>query len=186
MDHAQETIQIPLIAGYNDNNEPVVEQVSVVPVAASGQPARSQAGSQNPPEISLEQPVEFRLTKSPAFIRGLAADDRILYPVENAATYDLLEHSGNLSIRVFSKHNTEQLDQALTPEIELIDGRIDISSPGLLVYTIHVSIGFQKIEDVLTKVLARFPDTIWYYGNVYDPEDGVTPLDWWQDLAQSV
>ncbi|MEX2334104.1 MAG: DUF4265 domain-containing protein, partial [Pseudohongiella sp.] len=117
---------------------------------------------------------------------GLAADDRIRYPVENAATYDLLEHSGNLSIRVFSKHNTEELDQALTPEIELIDGRIDISSPGLLVYTIHVSIGFQKIEDVLQKTLARFPDTLWFYGNVYDPADGVTPLNWWQDIAQSV
>jgi hypothetical protein len=34
--------------------------------------------------------------------------------------------------------------------------------------------------------LARFPDSIWYYGNVYDPEDGVTPLNWWEDIAQSV
>jgi hypothetical protein len=178
MDHSHETIQIPLIAGYNDNNEPVLEQVSVAPVSGPEQPPASQTG--------LEQPGEFRLVKSPAFIRGLAADDRILYPVNNAVTYNLLEHSGNLSIRVFSKHNTEALDQALTPEIELIDGRIDISSPGLLVYTIHVSIGFQKIEDVLHRTLARFPDTLWYYGNVYDPEDGVTPLNWWQDIAQSV
>ncbi|MBC53856.1 MAG: phosphotyrosine protein phosphatase [Gammaproteobacteria bacterium] len=176
MDQAQDTIQIPLIAGYNDNNEPVVEQVSVVPVAGAGQS----------PKTGLDHPGEFRLSKSPAFIRGLAADDRIRYPVDNATTYDLLEHSGNLSVRVFSKHNTEELDQALTPELELIDGRIDAASPGLLVYTIHVSIGFQQIEAVLNKVLAGFPDTIWYYGNVYDPEDGVTPLNWWQDIAQSV
>ncbi len=185
MDQAQEPIQIPLIAGYNDNNEPVVEQVSVVPVADAGQkPVTDPAALLS--KAGLEQPVEFRLTKSPAFIRGLAADDRIRYPVDNPTTCDLLEHSGNLSVRVFSKHNTEELDQALTPEIELIDGRIDISSPGLLVYTIHVSIGFQQIEAVLNKVLAGFPDTIWFYGNVYDPEDGVTPLNWWQDIAQSV
>lgn len=185
MDQAQDTIQIPLIAGYNDNNEPVVEQVAVVPVAGSDQRAATDVNTLLS-QAGLEQPVEFRLSKSPAFIRGLAADDRIRYPVDNATTYDLLEHSGNLSIRVFSKHNTEELDQVLTPELELIDGRIDIASPGLLVYTIHVSIGFQQIEAVLNKVLARFPDTIWYYGNVYDPEDGVTPLNWWQDIAQSV
>lgn len=185
MDQTQDTLQIPLIAGYNDNNEPVVEQVNVVPVASPDQTPVSDPEALLT-KAGLEQPGEFRLTKSPAFIRGLAADDRIRYPVDNATTYDLLEHSGNLSIRVFSKHNTEELDQALTPELELIDGRIDISSPGLLVYTIHVSIGFQQIEDVLHRVLARFPDTIWYYGNVYDPEDGVTPLNWWQDIAQSV
>lgn len=185
MDQAQDSIQVPLIAGYNDNNEPVVEQVTVIPVAGTGQAPVTDAAALLS-KAGLERPGEFRLTKSPAFIRGLAADDRIRYPVDNATTYDLLEHSGNLSIRVFSKHNTEELDQALTPELELIDGRIDIASPGLLVYTIHVSIGFQQIEAVLNKVLAGFPDTIWYYGNVYDPEDGVTPLNWWQDLAQSV
>ncbi|OFE13257.1 hypothetical protein PHACT_09010 [Pseudohongiella acticola] len=185
MDQLQDTIQIPLIAGYNDNNEPVVEQVNVVSLPVAGrQPVTDPEALLS--KAGLEQPGEFRLTKSPAFIRGLAADDRIRYPVDNAATYELLEHSGNLSVRVFSKHNTEELDQALTPELELIDGRIDISSPGLLVYTIHVSIGFQQIEDVLNRTLTRFPDTIWYYGNVYDPEDGVTPLNWWQDIAQSV
>lgn len=185
MAQTQEPIQIPLIAGYNDNNEPVVEQVSVIPVAGPDQAPVIDAAALLS-KAGLEQPGEFRLIKSPAFVRGLAADDRIRYPVDNATTYDLLEHSGNLSVRVFSKHNTEELDQALTPEVELIDGRIDISSPGLLVYTIHVSIGFQRIEAVLNKTLARFPDTIWFYGNVYDPEDGVTPLNWWQDIAQSV
>lgn len=182
MDDTPETLQIPLIAGYNDNNEPVVEQVSVIAVAAA-EKSPDQGAVQGPGRVHS---AEFRLEKSPVFIRGLAADDRIRYPVDNSATYELVERSGNLSIRVFSKHNTEELNQALTPEIELIDGRIDINSPGLLVYTIHVSIGFRKIEDVLNRTLANFPDTIWYYGNVYDPEDGVTPLNWWQDIAGSV
>lgn len=161
-----QTLQIPLIAGYNDNGEPVVEQVNVTPVE----------GSQN----------EFRVQKSPAFIRSLAADDRIRFPADNKTAFELLEHSGNLSVRVFSKHNTAQLDETLTPEMELLDGRLDVSSPGLLVYTIHVSIGFGRIEALLDSTLARFPDSIWYYGNVYDPEDGVTPLNWWEDIARSV
>ncbi|MEX2333413.1 MAG: hypothetical protein WD600_04090, partial [Pseudohongiella sp.] len=88
-DHENQTLQIPLIAGYNDNDEPVVEQVTVVPVAGSEQTPGSQARTQAPSQLGVEQPGEFRLVKSPAFVRGLAADDRILYPVENAATYDL-------------------------------------------------------------------------------------------------
>jgi hypothetical protein len=161
-----QTHQIPLIAGYNDNGEPVVEQVNVTPVE----------GTTN----------EFRLHKSPAFVRSVAADDRIRFPADNTASFELLEHSGNLSIRVFSKLNTAQVDEALTPELELMGGRLDVSSTGLLVYTIHVSIGFKRIEALLDSTVGRFPDTIWYYGNVYDPEDGVTPLNWWDDIAQSV
>jgi hypothetical protein len=31
-------------------------------------------------------------------------------------------------------------------------------------------------------VCPDYPNTIWYYGNVYDPEDGETPLEWWLDF----
>lgn len=160
-----DTVQLPLIAGYNPQGEAIVEQVRASVVE----------GSRN----------EFRVQSSPAFVRGLAADDKIRYPIDEQAGWELVEHSGNLCIRVFSKHNTDELDQMLTPEIELIDGKLDLKSPRILIYTIHVSIGFQKIEDTLNKVLAGFPDTVWYYGNVYDPEDGVTPLNWWQEIAGS-
>lgn len=162
-DHDTNTVTLPLIAGYNPQGEAIVEQVAASVVEG--------------------KPDEFRVLSSPAFTRGLAADDKIRYPIDEQAGWKLLEHSGNLCVRVFSKHNTEGLDQLLTPEIELIDGKLDIKSPRFLIYTIHVSIGFAKIEEVLGKVLAGFPDTVWYYGNVYDPEDGVTPLNWWQDIA---
>lgn len=161
-----DAVQIPLIAGYNKQGEAVVEQVHAVIIDAGRK--------------------EFRVEKSPAFIRGLAADDRIRYPTDDKAGWELLEHSGNLCIRVFSKHNTDELDQMLTPEIEMIDGKLDLHSPRILVYTIHVSIGFQKIEDTLNRVLGSFPDTVWYYGNVYDPDDGVTPLNWWLEIAANV
>lgn len=161
-----ETLQIPLIAGYNDDNEPIAEKVQVTQVE----------GVQN----------EFRLVLSPVFVRGVAAGDRIRYPADSPSGYELLEHSGNLSIRVFSKHDFTEVHQAVTPALELIDGKLDVQSPGVLVYSIHVSIGFKRIEDTLTQALAKFPNSIWYYGNVYDPDDGTTPLNWWLDLSEEV
>lgn len=161
-----ETLQIPLIAGYNHDGEPVAEKVPVIPVK----------GVQN----------EFRLAQSPVFVRGLAADDRIRYPADNKSGFELLEHSGNLSIRVFSKQDIDEVDQIVTPALELIDGKLDVRSPGVLVYRIHVSIGFKRIEDALNQALEKTPESVWYYGNVYDPEDGTTPLNWWQEIIEDV
>lgn len=161
-----ETLQIPLIAGYNDDDEPIAEKVQVTEVE----------GVQN----------EFRLALSPVFVRGVAAGDRIRYPADTTSGYELLEHSGNLGIRVFSKHDITEVGQVVTPALELIDGKLDVQSPGILVYSIHVSIGFKRIEDVLTQALATFPNSIWYYGNVYDPEDGTTPLNWWLEISEEV
>jgi len=161
-----DAVQIPLIAGYNPQGDAIVEQVNAVVIDARRK--------------------EFRVEKSPAFIRGLAAHDRIRYPTDDKAGWELIEHSGNLCIRVFSKHNTDELDQMLTPEIEMIDGSLDLKSPRMLVFTIHVSIGFQKIENTINEVLGNFPDTVWYYGNVYDPHDGITPLNWWLEIAASI
>lgn len=129
---------------------------------------------------------EYRLLKSPGFLRGLAAGDRIRYPVRNEAGYELLKRSGNLSIRVLRRDDMEMVAQTLTPEIELLDGSLDLQTPRLLVYSIHVSIGFQTLELLLDRIVGQFPGTVWYYGNVYDPVDGVTPLDWWQEFLAPV
>ena len=83
---------------------------------------------------------------------------------------------------MLSKSNIDDVLLALTPEIELLDGILDIETPRLLVYSIHVSIGFQAIEILLDRISGQFAGTLWYYGNVYDPADGVTPLDWWQEF----
>ena len=57
-----QTQQLPVIAGYNDNNDPVVEQVSAIAVEG--------------------HPDQFRLEKSPVFVRGLASGDLIRYPAD--------------------------------------------------------------------------------------------------------
>jgi hypothetical protein len=58
-------------------------------------------------------------------------------------------------------------------------GRLDGRSPGKLVYTLPVSAGFASIEAELQSVVEKFSNVEWFYGNVYDPADGVTPLNWW-------
>jgi len=66
------------------------------------------------------------------------------------------------------------------PEFAKIGGWLDGSAEQLLVYTVSVDVGFPKIEGVISGIKEKFPALAWYYGNVYDPVDGVTPLNWWQ------
>jgi hypothetical protein len=42
-----------------------------------------------------------------------------------------------------------------------------------------VTAGFPAIETVMAKAKAIDPDCEWFYGNVYDLKDAVTPLNWW-------
>lgn len=169
-------VTISLIAGYRNDGEPVLEKL----VAEAMTPATNALGTKLPAN------KEYRLLKSPAFVRSLAAGDRIRYPADNPAGYELLKRSGNLCIRVLRKEGIEEVANALSPELELLDGTLDLQSPRVLVYSIHVSIGFQAIEVLLDRVVGQFPGTVWYYGNVYDPADGVTPLDWWQEFLAPV
>ena len=160
-----EATLIPIVAGYNAEAETVLEQISVQPIP--------------------EAEGEFRLMKSPAFARGLASGDRIRYPANTTNGYELVRHSGNLCLRVLRKEQLDELELALTPEMEMLDGSLDHQSPGILVYSIHISIGFNQIELLMDRIMGQFTNAIWFYGNVYDPQDGVTPLDWWQDFAHS-
>jgi hypothetical protein len=166
MESANESQHLPLLAGLNPEGEPIFEQVAVAAVEGSSD--------------------EFRLLRAPAFVRGLARGDRIRFPARTELGCELLQRSGHLTIRVFRKFNIEQAEQMLTPEFELLDGTLEQQSAGMLVYSIHVSIGFQQIELLLDKAVGQFSGLVWYYGNVYDPKDGVTPLDWWQDFAHNI
>jgi hypothetical protein len=156
---------IELIAGRHPNGELVVEKILVNP---------------QPEENS------FQLLKSPLFVRGVARTDVIQLKKGTQGQFNIVKHGGNLCVRVFSKQDfnspqMEAIEQALTSELEKLGGDLDIKEARALVYSIHVSCGFNVIEGILNNILSSLPDMAWLYGNVYDPDSG-EPLDWWQPI----
>jgi hypothetical protein len=142
---------IEIFAGNDPEGQPVVERLAV---------------RQNEDD-------SFQLVKSPAFIRGLASGDTVKMLPESKE-FEILQHSGNLCIRVYAKQDLRTMSESLTPVIEKLGGELDTETPRFLVYSIHVSCGFTAIEDLLNKHV-NGDQCAWVYGNVYDPADGVTP-----------
>ena len=154
--------ELPFLAGIDEEGEPIFESLSVTVVD--------------------EKQALVSLLRSPLFARNLASGDRVKVLNSATAEYQLEERSGNLSIRVFCKEDINPLAESLTPALEKIDGTLDLQHERALVYSIHYSIGFPEIEDTLNDALEDYPYAVWYYGNVYDPEDGATPIGWWLDI----
>ncbi len=51
--------------------------------------------------------------------------------------------------------------------------------PHVLVVTVSVRVGFPAVQAVCNAFVNAHKDVNWYYANVYDPADGITPLNWW-------
>ena len=152
---------IELFAGLGANGKPIVEKLQVRELETG----------------------ELQLVQSPAFMKGLASGDVIRCDVPNQE-YEIVQRSGNLSVRVFSRDSIEALGDLLTPELEKLGGELDLETPRMLVYSIHVSCGFSTIEDLLNRYVGKDGRSAWMYGNVYDPVDGQAPLNWWQDILK--
>ncbi|MFT7387378.1 MAG: hypothetical protein ACI8VC_000618 [Candidatus Endobugula sp.] len=151
---------IELFAGNDPQGHPVVERLSV-----------RQNGDES-----------FQLVKSPAFIKGLAGGDEVTL-LEDSKEFEIKQRSGNLCIRVYAKSHLAEISEQLTPELEKLGGDLDTETARFLIYSIHVSCGFTAIESLLNQYVTS-AGGLWIYGNVYDPEDGVTPLNWWLDILQ--
>ncbi len=157
-----DTLELPFLAGVGANGDPVFESLLA--------------------EALPDDPQRVRLLRSPLFARNLAAGDTLRIIDLETAEYELERRSGNLCVRVFRKHNINEVNDFLSPRIEKLSGSLDLDEERALVYSIHVSIGFEAIEALLNQACQSYPDVVWYYGNVYDPEDGSTPLGWWEDF----
>jgi hypothetical protein len=160
-----ETCWVQLLAGTDSRGMPVLEKLEVK---------------------RLEQEGTYELLHSPLFVRDLAAGDVFSCENDNPASYTVIKRSGKLAVRVFCKENPEELETALTPEVEKLDGSLDLKTDRALVYSMHVNIGFGEIERLFDNAIADTQGSIWYYGNIYDREDGVTPLHWWDEFINQV
>jgi hypothetical protein len=159
----EEPNEVQIVAGFRDG-EPVYEYV----------PAVSLGGNR------------YRLTGSPGFALGIANGDEIETDPAERLGYRVLRRGGNVGIQVFLWRYSADERAKLTQKIKQIGGwldggRGDGSGASLLVYTIPVTAGFAAIESVMSEASAQLPIDQWLYANVYDPMDGVTPLDWWEE-----
>ena len=119
----------------------------------------------------------YVLTGSPGLALGAAAGDTIV--VHEDATFDVIERGGNLAVQVFADRFDERSLGELVAEIEQLGGRLDGGHDRLRVFTVPVSAGFGAVEAAFDGYVRRQPGAEWYFGNVYDERDGMTPLNWW-------
>jgi hypothetical protein len=159
--------------------ERVMSSVNVIEIYAGIGPEGQPVAEQIAAEVRKDK--AYQLMRSPAFVKGLASGDIISLDTETGQ-FELLQRSGNLCIRVFSKGNIRLVAECLTPELEKLGGSLDIETPRMLVYAIHVSCGFDAIETILNEGMQA--NSMWLYGNVYSQEDGSTPLNWWLDILK--
>jgi hypothetical protein len=123
----------------------------------------------------------FRLAGSPGLAQGAAAGDEI--ELRDDGTFEVAERGGNLAIQVLTGQAFDAPSIGdLAAQLEELGGRLDGGHGGRLrVFTVPVSAGFDAIETVMDAFVERHREVEWYFANVYDPLDGVTPLNWWSE-----
>lgn len=126
----------------------------------------------------------FRLLRSPGLVQGLAAGDEFELAPEEAFGYRLLKRGANVCLQVFvGTDKVEDFRRTLIPLARQIGGRLDgdagFTRLANLVFTFPIAAGFPAIESLMAKAKEMSPNCEWFYGNIYDPKDGVTPLNWW-------
>jgi len=136
-------------------------------------------------ELEVEQLGEnhFRLIYSPGVVDGLAGGDEFALTKSDRLGYTIIKRSGNLCVWFyFSKQGQNRGPAAadVRAQVEQIGGWCDGGMNYLLVFTIPVSRGFHVIEPLFDSLVKQHPGSTWFYGNVYDPIDGQTPLRWWE------
>ncbi len=151
---------IEMFAGHDPSGKPIAEKL----------------------QVQMDENDVATLVKSPAFVKGIARGDQMKLN-RSSGQFELQQRSGNLCIRVFSKSAIAPIEEAITSELVKLGGDLDLETPRMLVYSIHVSCGFTAIESILDRFV-RPPESAWLYGNVYDPDDGQTPLNWWLDILK--
>ncbi len=133
---------------------------------------------ENLPVVALGD-GKYKLLASPGLVLGVAKDDEIKHFAESGE-FELLSRGRNLCIQIYTSQNASKSVDALAARITgELKGTLDGRTDKQVVFSIPVESGFGAVEDILNAFVDQNPDCEWYYGNVYDNEDGETPLNWW-------
>jgi hypothetical protein len=133
-------------------------------------------------------PNRFRIIASPGFAPGVASGDEIALDPSARIGYRMLRRSGNVCIQLFMDRCSDEERVLMTDLVRSIsgwlDGGMNSAAPSeccMLIFTVPLTAGFHAIERTMAEIATRFAVERWMYGNVYDPSDNRTPLNWWND-----
>jgi Domain of unknown function (DUF4265) len=120
----------------------------------------------------------FRLLHSPGFVLGIAAGDELRL-LDEDGNFEVICRSGNIAVQVFSQYPVDPVVEEATRRVTEIGGVLDGRIERAMVFSIPLQAGFLAIDDLFNALVRDHPEMVWLYGNVNDPIDGVTPLNWW-------
>lgn len=120
----------------------------------------------------------YRLLYTPGLVQGIAAGDEFSL-VGDEGAFRVRRRGGNLAVQLYSKQPVASFRTELAALVASLGGWLDGAIEKGLVFTIPVTVGFSAVEKLFDTWVAEHPGWEWYYGNVYDPVDGITPLGWW-------
>ena len=131
--------------------------------------------------------MHFRLEQTPAMAMGTARGDVIELLDPSTGDFGVIERSGLLAVQVFGQESSDLIQKRLESVAHDFEGYFEshdtreTSDGAAFVVTVSlpVSKGFKTIEAALDQAIKDVDGAEWYFGNVYDPVDGVTPLNWW-------
>lgn len=118
----------------------------------------------------------YKIIATPGLVLGIAAGDEILFH-ENKPEFTVVKRGGNIAIQL---HGDNCIVDKYLDELSLLTHHIDGRAEDITVLTVSIKFGFIKIQEILNLFCTKHPEISWYYGNIYDPDDGVTPLYWWE------
>lgn len=149
-----------------------------VPVFSDG----ARQGEEVLPVVELGD-GRYRLLASPGFVEGLAAGDELELDPDAPLGHRVVRRGGNLCVWFYHSEPLSESSE-VTADVrrvaESLGGHLDGGYSRMLVLTIPLAAGFDAVARAFDDAVRRHAAASWLYGNVYDPADGMTPLNWWR------
>jgi len=120
-------------------------------------------------------PSRYQIIATPGLVLGVARSDIVTWD-ESTHRITVDQRGGYIAVQVYGSGDEAN---RLAADLEPLDAVRDGSAGDrLTVFSVPVSSGFSRLEEVLNAAQDRDSELEWYYGNVY-ADDGITPLKWW-------
>jgi len=121
----------------------------------------------------------YRLAASPGLAQNMAKGDVVLY-FSKYSPVEIVKRGGNVCVQVYADNiSRQEIIESENEVSEVLGGSTDVWTEKTLSFSVPVSVGFENIER-LFNYYSEKKSWAWCYGNVYDVDDGVTPLNWWE------